>query len=70
MEFFKCFNVLDPLQHVQLFFQTFGFSRWFRQSAASGWVWTSEAAIKKALVTDRGNALAGAQDLPDLEMHD
>ena len=32
--------------------------------------WDGGCAIKKALVTDRGNALAGALRLPDLEMHD
>ena len=36
-----------------------------------GWVaWDRGPAIKKALVTDRGNALASALELPDLEMHD
>ena len=32
--------------------------------------WFGGSAIKKALVTDRGNALAAALGLLDLEMHD
>ena len=45
-------------------------------SQSVGWVgvravaWDGGPAIKKALVTDRGNALASAPELPDLEMHD